>query len=88
MTWQTAQKAPWGILILFGGGLSLAAAVRRNGVAELIGNQVSALGDVPPIVLVLVVTALVITMGCWAWATRIMRLPQEQRVFPESAGRS
>ncbi|MHC4099740.1 MAG: SLC13 family permease [Planctomycetota bacterium] len=60
MNWQTAQKAPWGILILFGGGLSLAAAVRRNGVAELIGNQVSALGDVPPIVLVLAVTALVI----------------------------
>jgi sodium-dependent dicarboxylate transporter 2/3/5 len=60
MNWQTAQKAPWGILILFGGGLSLAAAVRRNGVAELLGNQVSALGDVPPIVLVLAVTALVI----------------------------
>jgi sodium-dependent dicarboxylate transporter 2/3/5 len=60
MNWQTAQKAPWGILILLGGGLSLAAAVRRNGVAELFGNQVSALGDVPPVVLVLAVTALVI----------------------------
>jgi sodium-dependent dicarboxylate transporter 2/3/5 len=60
MNWQTAQLAPWGILILFGGGLSLAAAVRHNGVSELIGNQVSVLGDVPPVVLVLAVTALVI----------------------------
>jgi sodium-dependent dicarboxylate transporter 2/3/5 len=60
MNWQTAQRAPWGILILFGGGLSLAAAIRRNGVAELIGNQVSALGDVHPVLLVLAVTALVI----------------------------
>ena len=63
MNWDTARKLPWGILILFGGGLSLAAAVKANGVAEFIGTQATAFGAserVPSIVLVLAVTTLVI----------------------------
>jgi sodium-dependent dicarboxylate transporter 2/3/5 len=62
MNWDTARNVPWGILILFGGGLSLAAAVKANGVAEFIGTTVTALGAVPPIVLVLVVTTTVILL--------------------------
>jgi solute carrier family 13 (sodium-dependent dicarboxylate transporter), member 2/3/5 len=38
MDWETA-RLPWGILILFGGGLSLAAAVQANGVSEFLGHQ-------------------------------------------------
>ena len=53
MNWETAMKLPWGILILFGGGLSLAAAVQANGVAEFFGAQAAALKGVPSIVLVL-----------------------------------
>lgn len=60
MDWETAVKLPWGILILFGGGLSLAAAVQANGVAEFIGAQAVVLGDLPTIVLVLAVTTGVI----------------------------
>jgi sodium-dependent dicarboxylate transporter 2/3/5 len=60
LDWATAARAPWGILILFGGGLSLAAAVQRHGVAELIGSQVAGLGSLSPILLVLIVTTLVI----------------------------
>lgn len=33
---------------------------------------------------IMVVIALFITLVCWAWATWIMRLPQERRVFPEN----
>ena len=43
MNWSTATKLPWGILILFGGGLSLAAAVKVNGVAQFIGSTVPTL---------------------------------------------
>jgi solute carrier family 13 (sodium-dependent dicarboxylate transporter), member 2/3/5 len=57
MDWATAEKLPWGILILFGGGLSLAAAVQANGVAEFIGAQTGFLRGMPTIVLVLAVTA-------------------------------
>jgi sodium-dependent dicarboxylate transporter 2/3/5 len=60
MDWQTAIKLPWGILVLFGGGLSLAAAISANGVGEFIGNQVAALGVLPGVVLVVVVTAMMI----------------------------
>jgi sodium-dependent dicarboxylate transporter 2/3/5 len=60
MDWPTAEKLPWGILILFGGGLSLAAAVQANGVAEFIGAQTGFLRDMPTVVLVLAVTTGVI----------------------------
>jgi quinohemoprotein ethanol dehydrogenase len=60
MTWQAAVELPWGILILFGGGLSLAAAVQANQVAEFLGAQASVLAGFPTIVLVLAVTTGVI----------------------------
>ncbi|MEE9219051.1 MAG: DASS family sodium-coupled anion symporter [Acidobacteriota bacterium] len=60
MNWETAVKLPWGVLILFGGGLSLAAAINANGVAEFLGNQVTALAGLPSVLLVLLVTALMI----------------------------
>jgi sodium-dependent dicarboxylate transporter 2/3/5 len=58
--WQTAVKLPWGILVLFGGGLSLAAAIQANGVGEYIGASVSALSGLPTVLLVILVAALVI----------------------------
>jgi sodium-dependent dicarboxylate transporter 2/3/5 len=60
MNWRTARQLPWGVLILFGGGLSLAAAIESNGVAELIGHQTAHLRGVPPILVILVVTAAVV----------------------------
>jgi solute carrier family 13 (sodium-dependent dicarboxylate transporter), member 2/3/5 len=39
LDWETAKKLPWQVLILFGGGLSLASAVERNGIAELMAGQ-------------------------------------------------
>lgn len=60
MNWASAERLPWGILLLFGGGLSLAAAVKANGVAEFIGSQSGAFGSLPPIAMVLLVTTAVI----------------------------
>ncbi|MHC4369214.1 MAG: SLC13 family permease, partial [Planctomycetota bacterium] len=47
LTWQQACKLPWGILVLFGGGLSLAAALKTSGVTQFIGRSVGGLGDLP-----------------------------------------
>jgi len=58
LDWETARKIPWGVLVLFGGGLSLARAMDRSGLAEWIGASVAALGDVPAVVLVGAVAAL------------------------------
>ena len=60
LDWNTAVKTPWGVLLLFGGGLSLANAIRINGVDEFIGNQLSGLGGIPTFCLVVLVIGLVI----------------------------
>jgi sodium-dependent dicarboxylate transporter 2/3/5 len=45
MNWEHAQQIPWGILILFGGGLSLASAVSHTGLDVWIGQQVASMGN-------------------------------------------
>ncbi len=60
MDWPTAERLPWGILLLFGGGLSLASAIEANGVAEFIGSRSGSFGRLPPWLLVLLVTTGVI----------------------------
>jgi len=57
LDWPTAARLPWGILVLFGGGLSLAAAIRTTGVSELLATQVTGLAGVPGWVVVLAVVA-------------------------------
>jgi sodium-dependent dicarboxylate transporter 2/3/5 len=51
MTWEATRGLPWGVLLLFGGGLSLAGAIEKHGVATYLGSLAGALGDVPTIVL-------------------------------------
>ena len=58
--WATVRELPWGILILFGGGLSLAGAVKANGVAEFLALRAEGLEGVPDVVLVLIVTSAVV----------------------------
>ena len=60
MSWKQAAKLPWGVLILFGGGLSLATALKQTGVAAMIGEAVSGYNDLPIAVLMLVVTATIV----------------------------
>jgi sodium-dependent dicarboxylate transporter 2/3/5 len=62
MQWSEARKLPWGILVLFGGGLSLASAVEANGVASFLGSQSVYISGLPPILLVLVVTTAIVFM--------------------------
>lgn len=57
LDWETAVRLPWGILLLFGGGLSLAAAIRAGGVGEFLGAQVVSLAGAPALLVVLLVTA-------------------------------
>lgn len=57
MDWATATRLPWGVLLLFGGGLSLAAAIGRSGLAAWIGAGFAGLGHWPLLLVVLLVTA-------------------------------
>lgn len=47
MDWETAATLPWGILLLFGGGLSLAAAIGSTGVDQYIAASFSDLANAP-----------------------------------------
>jgi len=60
MDWETAARLPWGVLVLFGGGLSLAAAIRHNGVGDFIGSQFASFGTMPTLALVVAIITLVI----------------------------
>ncbi|MGM0556273.1 MAG: SLC13 family permease [Myxococcota bacterium] len=60
MDWDAARDVPWGILILFGGGLSLADALEKNGVSAFLAANVGALAALPEVVIVLAATMLVV----------------------------
>ncbi|MGA0104297.1 MAG: SLC13 family permease [Steroidobacteraceae bacterium] len=60
LSWQDASRLPWGVLILFGGGLSLAGAVSSSGLALWLGESLSDLQSMDPILLLLATVALVI----------------------------
>lgn len=61
LTWQEARALPWDVLLLFGGGLSLAAAMESTGLATVIGQWMSGLEGLPlPLVLLGVATVTVI----------------------------
>lgn len=60
MNWSRSVTLPWGILLLFGGGLSLAEGISSSGLADTIGGGLIGLESFPALVLVIAVTALII----------------------------
>lgn len=60
LSWSDAEQLPWGVLILFGGGLSLASAISSTGLAEWIGQGVGVLGGRPLLLLIGMVVFLII----------------------------
>lgn len=60
LRWRHVEKLPWNILILFGGGLALAAAVTDTGLAGWLGANLQAVATLPVPLLVLIVTAMII----------------------------
>jgi len=60
MDWDYAVRLPWGVLILFGGGLSLAAAVSNTGLALWLGESLAPLNAFGLAALVVAAVALVI----------------------------
>lgn len=55
LDWKTAEKIPWGVLILFGGGLALAEGFKETGLAEWIGQKFTLIDGVGFFILLLVI---------------------------------
>jgi sodium-dependent dicarboxylate transporter 2/3/5 len=62
MTWREAQNIPWQVLILFGGGLSLAAAMDASGLAAWIGQGLADLGELPALLFLVALTTTVVVL--------------------------
>src|SRR5688572_3215068 len=63
MDWDTAVKLPWGVLMLFGGGLTLAASIEANGVSEFIGHSSRGLSGLHPLLLLLAITTMTVFLS-------------------------
>ena len=77
MTWEDTIKLPWGIVLLFGGGMALALGFESSGLAVWIGGQMTSLGSLPLILLLLILIASVnfLTEITSNLATTAMLLP-------------
>lgn len=60
LTWEDTKKLPWGVLMLFGGGLALAGLIKKSGLADYIATQLEATSSIPVIGAVLVVTVTIL----------------------------
>jgi sodium-dependent dicarboxylate transporter 2/3/5 len=60
LRWQYAERLPWGIILLFGGGLSLAGAFVSTGLAAWLGTMLQAIGVMPILLIVVSITTLII----------------------------
>ncbi|TFV97665.1 DASS family sodium-coupled anion symporter [Algoriphagus kandeliae] len=59
LDWKTAESIPWGILILFGGGLALAEGFKETGLAEWIGQRFTLIEGISFFLLLLIIVAAV-----------------------------
>ncbi|WP_417884998.1 SLC13 family permease [Zunongwangia sp.] len=57
LNWEEAVKIPWGIILLFGGGMALAKAFSDTGLAVWIGEQLSNLENLPLFLLLLILVS-------------------------------
>ena len=59
-TWNVTKNLPWGVLILFGGGLSMAGQIKKTGLGDWIGSFFTTFSDISPILLILLVVVIVV----------------------------
>lgn len=62
MVWEDMKRLPWGLLLLFGGGLSLAAAFDESNLTEWFGDILGGLQVLPYLLILIVLAAMVLFM--------------------------
>ncbi len=60
LVWREADRAPWAVIMMFGGGLALAAGMTKSGLATWLGQALLPLGGVPMVLVALALVALVV----------------------------
>ncbi len=77
LDWETAEKIPWGMLILFGAGISIASAFTASGLSETIGGLLSGLSALPllPVMLLICLAVTFLTETTSNTATTTLLMP-------------
>jgi len=60
LVWKEADRAPWGVIMMFGGGLALAAGMGASGLADWLGSALLPLNAVPLILVALALVGMVV----------------------------
>ena len=60
LVWREADRAPWGVIMMFGGGLALAAGMGASGLADWLGRALLPLEAFPLILVALAIVAMVV----------------------------
>jgi sodium-dependent dicarboxylate transporter 2/3/5 len=55
LDWQTAERIPWGALLLFAGGITIASAFQATGLSVALGEALSGLAGLPVVLLIAVI---------------------------------
>lgn len=62
LDWNTAEEIPWGTLLLFGGGLTMAGVIRSTGLGAFFGDSLAVVASLPLPVLLLIVVSVVLML--------------------------
>ncbi len=60
LVWEEADRAPWGVIMMFGGGLALAAGMSASGLADWLGEALLPLEAWPLVLVAIAVVAMVV----------------------------
>ena len=74
LEWEEARTIPWDVLLLFGGGLSLAAGMEASGLTARLASSLGALGGLPRPVVYLALATLVVLLSEIASNTAVAAL--------------
>ncbi|WP_407927287.1 SLC13 family permease [Jeotgalicoccus saudimassiliensis] len=77
LDWSVSRDLPWGVLLLFGGGLALAGAIVATGVDKWIGEMLSGVSGMPIVLMIAIVAILILFLTEFTsnTATATMILP-------------
>jgi len=77
LDWEAAQQMPWGILLLFGGGFSLAKGFEVSGLSQWIGESIQGFSSLPVIMMIVLICLMItfLTEVTSNTATATMILP-------------
>lgn len=74
LQWEEAKRIPWDVLLLFGGGLSLAAGMEASGLTARLAGSLAGLGGLPRPLIYLALAALVVALSELASNTAVAAL--------------